>query len=177
MTASTEFPSAGRSPQRDAKYNGGIAKFATDCYNSYVSQATEDLMQFISTIREKDAICVMYFDEADELKDLFRVILRLLNDQKASSKLWCIFATTKSSVSVFFPVPHDSTPSLFYCTSRTDTKTGSSLKLSSEMEVLIPPFISLGFDQHMIAEREQAKRVTIGELQSLGHCCKYGRPL
>jgi hypothetical protein len=55
--------------------------------------------------------------------------------------------------------------------------TAHSLKLSCELKTLSPPFIALGFDQHMIADSRVVESIIIGELQSLEHCCKYGRPL
>ena len=49
----------------------------------------------------------MYFDEAQELKKGFWMILRLLCEQQraTSTKMWYIFMGTKYSVSWYAPVP------------------------------------------------------------------------
>jgi hypothetical protein len=40
---------------------------------------------------------------------------------------------------------------------------------------MLPPYVTLGFDQHAIGN--QPRIVTMGELQSIKHLSKYGRPL
>jgi len=45
------------------------------------------------------------------------------------------------------------------------------------MSRLLSPYIALGFDQHMIAESKEEKTITMGELQTIEHLAKYGRPL
>jgi len=41
----------------------------------------------------------------------------------------------------------------------------------------MPPYFTLGFDQNMMAQSRNVVRVTIGELRTVAHLCKYGRPL
>ena len=42
---------------------------------------------------------------------------------------------------------------------------------------LLAPYFALGFDQMMIQSPKSPKYVKMGELRSLSHLCKYGRPL
>jgi hypothetical protein len=178
MTAKPDFPSVGQSPRLEDKTNGNIETHAKQLYNHYVSQATKDLMAFISKISPaEDRLCITYWDEVDELRSLFWIIMRLLNNQEPGVKMWNIFMATKSSLSVFFPVSEKSKSHACSPTSPLYQGTGRSLKLAKELMNLLPPFISLGFDQYMIKNSRSAKCVTIRELQSLEHCCKYGRPL
>jgi hypothetical protein len=53
----------------------------------------------------------------------------------------------------------------------------ASLKLIREMARLLPPYMALGFDHHAIANAQEPRTVTIGELQSIKHLAQYGRPL
>jgi hypothetical protein len=52
-----------------------------------------------------------------------------------------------------------------------------SLRLKDELKRLLLPYLALGFDQNMIVNGRAAKSITIGELQTVEHLCKYGRPL
>jgi hypothetical protein len=114
MVNRSDFPSSGDSPRLGDENNGHIEISAKTSYDHYVSQATENLMAFISEITgEDDPLCVTYWDEADELQDVFWVILRLLSNQKPSVKMWNIFMATKSRLSIFFPVPEKSKPYAF----------------------------------------------------------------
>jgi hypothetical protein len=177
MTAQPDFPAVGNSPRLGDPSNGNIETVATKFYDRYVSNATQDLMSFISEVPEADPLCVTYWDEADELRELFWVIMRLLSNQKLQVKMWNIFMATKSSLAAFFPIPGKSKSYVFSSTTPPYRGTGLSTKLAKEIKNLLPPFISLGFDQNVIKNGRSAKRVTIDELQSIEHCCQYGRPM
>jgi len=45
------------------------------------------------------------------------------------------------------------------------------------MARLLPPYVALGFDHHAIANAQEPRAVTMGELQSIKHLAQYGRPL
>jgi hypothetical protein len=113
MAAEPLFPSVGQSAHLDATKNGHIEIAAKTFYDRYVSKAAEDLTAFISEISPEEPLCVTYWDEADELRDVFRVIVRLLSNQKRQVKMWNIFMATKSSLSIFFPIPEKSKPYAF----------------------------------------------------------------
>lgn len=82
-----------------------IENFAQQVYDPCVRKATEDLVDFLTKINSGErALCVTYFDEADELGNLFWVMLRLLGVQGQSTSMWYVFMATKSSVSYFHPV-------------------------------------------------------------------------
>jgi hypothetical protein len=42
---------------------------------------------------------------------------------------------------------------------------------------ILPPYIAVGFDQIVISEDRDGVAVKMGELQSMKHLAKYGRPL
>jgi hypothetical protein len=54
---------------------------------------------------------------------------------------------------------------------------GRSVKLRLEGIQLLPPYIAIGFDQIAIAEDRGEVVVKMGELQSIKHLAKYGRPM
>lgn len=68
--------------------------------------ATENLMQFVSGLSPGgNPLCVTYFDEAHELGLRYWIMLRLLQVQKSSTRMWYVFMGTKSSVSYYAPAP------------------------------------------------------------------------
>ena len=66
---------------------------------------------------------------------------------------------------------------LFRQISASSTNTVSSIQLSDEVKGLMPPYFALGFDQNVVAQPMSPKCVTMGDLRSLQHICKYGRPM
>jgi hypothetical protein len=82
---------------------------ADKCYEQYAKGATEDLAAFIWTLLpgEESPLCVTYFDEAHELSQAFWSLLRLLQFQALSTKMWYVFMGTKSSISYYAPTPQN----------------------------------------------------------------------
>ncbi|KAF8515975.1 hypothetical protein BU17DRAFT_76734 [Hysterangium stoloniferum] len=70
--------------------------FAALSYGSDAKKVTEDLPR---------ALCVTYFDEAHESDLCFWVLLRLLQYQESSTRMWYVFMGTKSSLSYYAPRP------------------------------------------------------------------------
>jgi hypothetical protein len=108
----------GQSPYRnkdgidESKTN--IEEFARKIYKLHTSKATEALVNFLATIDSgESALCVTYFDEADELGLHFWVLLRLLSNQDELTAMWYVFMATKSSVSYFNPIAEKSESSMF----------------------------------------------------------------
>jgi hypothetical protein len=108
----------GQSPYRNKdgidESNTNIEEFARKIYQLHTSKATEALVKFLATIDSgESALCVTYFDEADELGLHFWVLLRLLSNQDELTAMWYVFMTTKSSISYFNPIAEKSESSMF----------------------------------------------------------------
>jgi hypothetical protein len=152
--------------------------FARECYGHHAQKATEALMQFIGELFPgENPLCVTYFDEAHELQDAFWMLLRILQAQAFSVRLWYVFMGTKSSISYYSPQPEnrESPFDLSYC--MLTPQQVLSLRLKDELSKLAPPYIALDFDQHVIAQDRTAKDVRVTEFQTFEHLAKYGRPL
>ncbi len=93
------------SPTRGADYKAPSGFDAIDMaehfYKHHAEEATRKLMEFLSTILPEKKISIMYFDEAHELRSQFWIFLRLVQLQKAETKMWYAFMGTKSSISYF----------------------------------------------------------------------------
>jgi hypothetical protein len=76
--------------------------------------AAEDLVKFLDLIGFNEKPCVMYFDEADSLKSILWVMLRLLTNQKKSTAMWYVFMSTKASFSYLNPHVRDRESSVFF---------------------------------------------------------------
>jgi hypothetical protein len=71
----------------DPKFNS--IEFAKEHYNRHAKNAAESLMEFLNGLFPDDKpLCVTYFDEAHELGDALWMLLRLLQVQEASVKIW-----------------------------------------------------------------------------------------
>jgi hypothetical protein len=81
---------------------------ACQIYLGRAKTATERLVDFISGLAGKPTLCVTYFDEADGLKELFWILLRLANQQDAFTRMWYVFMSTKSSAVLWIPIPENS---------------------------------------------------------------------
>ena len=132
-------------------------------------------MTFLSSIKP-DALCVTYFDEAHGSNLASWVLLRLLLYQDVQIRMWYIFMGTKPSLSYYTSRPSESQSLLLLMFSQLIPETVLSLRWKREIR-LLPPYVALGFDQHMIANRQTPRTVTMGELQSIKHLSQYGRPL
>lgn len=51
-----------------------------------------------------------------------------------------------------------------------------SLQPKLEMARLLLPYVTLGFDQRMIARGQAARTAIMGELQTIEHLSQYRRP-
>jgi hypothetical protein len=90
----------------DPQFNS--IEFAKEHYNRHAKNAAESLMKFLNGLFPGDKpLCVTYFDEAHELGDALWMLLRLLQVQEASVKMWYVFMGTKSSVSYYAPRPEN----------------------------------------------------------------------
>ncbi|KAF8268647.1 hypothetical protein EI94DRAFT_1800166 [Lactarius quietus] len=124
-------------------------------------EAVEALMSFLTDLGVGSSpICVTYFDEAHELELWFWILMRLLSHQPLATAMWYVFMGTKSSVSYFSP----SAQNLL------------SLRLVNELQKLLLPYITLGFDQNVLKGRQEVT-AKISELQSLEHLATYGHPM
>ena len=73
-------------------------------------------MRFVKNLfPETDPLCVTYFDEAHELELSFWVLLRLLQAQEPSTRMWYVFMGTKSSISYYAPTPENREPFVHTC--------------------------------------------------------------
>ncbi|KAF8525579.1 hypothetical protein BU17DRAFT_74439 [Hysterangium stoloniferum] len=115
--------------------------FAAWSNRSHAKKATEDLVKFLSTIQPR-ALCVTYFDEAHELDLCFWVLLRLLQSQESSTRMWYVFIAPSQA----FPI-----------TLTSDQPSPDLDKKQKEVARLLPPYIALGFDQQMIVKYRIAK--------------------
>ena len=52
-----------------------------------------------------------------------------------------------------------------------------SLRLRKELQRLLEPYSALDFDQNVISDSRKPLILTMGELKSISHLSKYGRPL
>jgi hypothetical protein len=66
---------------------------------------------------------------------------------------------------------------MFHHFSMPHRRTVNSIRLKDEIKRPIRPYFALGFDQHVVAGCGATKSVTMDELLSLKHLCRYGRPL
>ena len=89
--------------------NWDSALMAEKCYEQYAKEATEGLVAFIQTLfpGEGNNLCVTYFDEAHELSQSFWILLRLLQSQDTSTKMWYVFMGTKSNILYYAPTPEN----------------------------------------------------------------------
>ncbi len=62
------------------------------------------------------------------------------------------------------------------CTCLTEA-TVLSLRLKSELNRLLPPYIDLGFDQRVIAASGEHVSVSMGDMQTIEFISQYGRPM
>jgi hypothetical protein len=91
-----------------------IEDIARKIYKLHISNATDALVKFLATIDSgESALCVTYFDEADELGLHFWVLLRLLSNQDELTAMWYVFMATKSNVTYFNPIVEKSESSIF----------------------------------------------------------------
>jgi len=67
--------------------------------------------------------------------------------------------------------------SIFDLIDRISFGAGRSTRLRKEGIRLLPPYIAMGFDQIAIYEDRDGVIVKMGELQSIKHLTKYGRPM
>jgi hypothetical protein len=83
-------------------------------YELNAKKATENLMQFISTVLPDEKLCVMYFDEAHELGASYWILLRLLYNQHVPTRMWYVFMGTKlGSFYYYAPNPDNSQSPVF----------------------------------------------------------------
>ncbi|KAF8329745.1 uncharacterized protein EI90DRAFT_2923766, partial [Cantharellus anzutake] len=143
---------------KNAMVLGDITKVIQVHYENHMKKALEALMVFIATLTSD--ICVIYFDEAHELQSAFRIMLRLLNVQEISLKMWYVFMGTESPMLFFAPHQHASLEEL----------RESYLKLPSM-------YFSLGFDHLAIMNAHTPKIVKMGDFETIQHLAQYGRPL
>ena len=98
------------SPKRDEDGNGSDnlqpSTMAFHYYEQFTKEATKKLMDFLSDV-VPGKMSVTYFDEAQELGSLYWVLLRLVQHQSQSTKMWYTFMGTKSRLSDYAP-PRDS---------------------------------------------------------------------
>jgi hypothetical protein len=98
----------------DPNYNS--IKIAEENYARHAKAATEGLMTFLKGLfPDENPLCVSYFDEAHELELTFWILLRLLQAQDPSIKMWYVFMGTKSSISYYAPTPHKREPFVPTC--------------------------------------------------------------
>lgn len=112
------FRKTPRSPKRGADgkpEDQNYSSVATaKIYRGYhAEKATVDLMSFVKNLFPRgNPLCVTYFDEAHELGLSFWILLRLLQAQEPSTRMWYVFMGTKSSISYYAPTPENREPSL-----------------------------------------------------------------
>lgn len=51
------------------------------------------------------------------------------------------------------------------------------MRAKGEVSSLLPPYVAVGFDQHLINKNRAKTTVRMGYLQSIDHLAEYGRPL
>jgi len=147
-------------------------------YGEFAKKATEDLMQFIQALSPgKNPLCVTYFDEAHELELRYWIVLRLLQAQASSTRMWYVFMGTKSSISYYNPAPENRESFSHPCPLCLIVESVLSLKLRNELRRLVPPYIALDFDQHVINSSQSALDVPVSQLDTIEHLARYGRPL
>ncbi|KAM6495125.1 hypothetical protein JOM56_009748 [Amanita muscaria] len=170
ITASPN-PNAGPPEERIKLKAEAIAEPVEDLYRNFTKTPTEDLMDFLSKLPGAGdyPLCVTYFDEALELGDTYWALLRLLNNQDPATKMWYVFMGTKARASFFSPPPGESQSSL--------PSTVHSFRLVTEIAQLLPPYITLGFDQYHVHKEEKEITARMGDFQTIEHLAQYGRPL
>ena len=147
-------------------------------YAEHAKEATEILMHFISNLfPDENPLCVTYFDEAHELGILFWIMLRLLQAQEFSTRMWYVFMGTKSSITYYSPFPENRVSFIVHLHLRLTHNAGLSLKLRQELSRLVPPYIALDFDQQVITRDQTQADIRIRDFQSIQHLAQYGRPL
>jgi hypothetical protein len=153
--------------------------YAKEMYCQGAKDATEALMKFLDELNpdpNNPVLCITYFDEAAELDQLLWVLIRLVGNQDSSIAMWYVFMATKSKIAYFFPKLKDSEYLIYSRPSMPHREIASSLRLWEELKRPLAPYLALGFDQIARTNRG-AMPVTMGEFQTIEHCCKYGRPL
>jgi len=85
--------------------NVGIHEYAVEYYKHYAQKATEDLATFASSLTPQKPVVVTYFDEADELKVSFWILLRLIIKQAEKTCMWYVFVGTELDISLLTPAP------------------------------------------------------------------------
>ncbi|KAF8321931.1 uncharacterized protein EI90DRAFT_3078526 [Cantharellus anzutake] len=153
-----DYSTTQKSPKREDENYDAIGH-ARDFYHRHAKAAVGNLVEFIKSLTS-NPLCVTYFDEAHELGKCFWIMLRLLQNQDDSIKMWYIFMGTKSSLTDFAP-----------------PQNMISARLRKEVRRLEPPYFALDFDQYAIEEAKTSKISTIGHLGTLHHLAQYGRPL
>ncbi|KAF8324209.1 uncharacterized protein EI90DRAFT_3076333 [Cantharellus anzutake] len=155
-----DYSTTQKSPKReDENEDYDAIGHARDFYHRHAKAAVGNLVEFIKSLTS-NPLCVTYFDEAHELGKCFWIMLRLLQNQDDSIKMWYIFMGTKSSLTDFAP-----------------PQNMISARLRKEVRRLEPPYFALDFDQYAIEEAKTSKISTIGHLGTLHHLAQYGRPL
>ena len=133
-------------------------------------------MEFVSTVLPAKKIGVMYFDEAHKLGLHFWILLRLVQHQLRTTKMWYTFMETKWS-SHYIPRPSQSlSAASFACTCLTEAIV-HSLRLKSETKQSLQPYINLDFDQRAIAKSKAYVDVRMGDMQTIEFISQYGRPM
>ena len=86
---------------------GDPIALARSFYEKDAKKAVENLMEFIKTLTsDPDPLCITYFDEGHELGECLWIMLRLLQNQNDSVRMWYVYMGTESSD--FIPRPEDS---------------------------------------------------------------------
>ncbi|TFK75164.1 hypothetical protein BDN72DRAFT_561208 [Pluteus cervinus] len=157
--AAQSVPTSDRSPKRKEGYSA-IGDVAQKVYRDHVLNPLTELLTWIQNTGHI-GLCVTYVDEAQKMGGLLRVMQRLISCQTLDSKMWFVFMSTKSNIDFFPPSIEDR----------------QSLRTRLEVATVLPPFFALGFDQIITKSNQTVTSYTMGEISSLNHIAKYGRPL
>ncbi|KAF8331451.1 uncharacterized protein EI90DRAFT_3057981 [Cantharellus anzutake] len=173
---SSDDAKPGKSPKLDGATKEGTEKAIglAPTYYERAKEAVENLMAFIKNLPSEPPsddlpydglpqgpLCVTYFDEAHELGMCFWIMLRLLQNQDESVRMWYVFMGTKASVAYFAPRSQDMV----------------SARLREEQLRLDPPYFALGFDQYASEHAKSLTPAKIGYFETMEHISQYGRPL
>jgi len=83
-------------------------EMAKQIYNKVAKGATKRLMDFITNLSHGDrALCVTYIDEAQEMAELYWILLRLLKHQDEAIGMWYAVLGTESKLHYYAPEPQD----------------------------------------------------------------------
>ena len=103
-----------RGPNGKAPDNVDPHLISREYYETNAKEATKQLTKFLSLVLPAKTISVVYFDEAHELEMQLWILLRLVQHQPRSTKMWYAFLGTKLSLFHYAPPPNEcqSAPSL-----------------------------------------------------------------